>query len=180
MKSFATGLIALACLSTIAFAEDGSFQLSLFPDIAIHDDTDNINGLAINVWGMNPQHALDLGIINGSYGQSGGLSLSFINYSENYTGVQWGLLNSATCDFTGWQAGWINYTADNFTGFQLAFLNYAGRLSGLQLGLVNMAAQADHGVQIGLLNLLPENREWFSSHPVDQIGPAMVIVNWRL
>ena len=39
-------------------AEDSAFQASLTPDIAIHPKSDRINGLALSVWGENPQSAL--------------------------------------------------------------------------------------------------------------------------
>jgi hypothetical protein len=57
-------------------------------------------------------------------------------------------------------------------------VNCAGRLTGLQLGLINYAATADSGVQIGLVNLIPQN-PWFSGLP-GEFAPGMVLVNWRL
>ena len=172
--------IALAAvLAAGVKASDASFQASLVPDVALRDETDTITFLSLNVWGMNPQHAVAIGLANGSYGQSSGLSLGGINYSENYTGTQLGALNYTSADFFGWQAGCVNYTADNFSGFQLGCLNYAGRLTGLQLGILNMAPQADHGLQIGLINLLPENQHWFTGGIANEIAPVMVFVNWR-
>ena len=171
--------IVLAALSSGLQASDAAFQASLLPDVALRDSSDTITVASFNIWGMNPQHALAIGLINGSYGHSGGLSIGGINYSENYSGVQLGLLNVTTCDFSGWQAGYINWTSDNFSGFQLGWINYAGRLTGLQLGLFNMAPQADHGLQIGLINLLPENEHWFTGGMVNEIAPVTVIINWR-
>ena len=179
VKRFFACIVVAAGLAANMRAEDASFQASLVPDYALRDQTDTITFASFSIWGMNPQHALAIGLINGSYGQSSGLSIGGINYSENYTGVQFGLLNSTYSDFTGWQAGCVNYTADVFSGFQLGFLNYAGRLTGLQLGLFNMAAQADHGLQIGLVNLLPENQHWFSAGLANEVAPVMVLVNWR-
>jgi hypothetical protein len=57
-------------------------------------------------------------------------------------------------------------------------INYAGRLTGLQFGLVNYAATAETGVQIGLVNLIPSNA-WFTELP-NQLAPGMIFVNWRL
>ena len=179
MKKILACVIAAAGLVSAASAEDAAFQASLVPNTALRDSTDHITAVSLNIWGLNPQHALAIGLINGSYGQSGGLSIGGVNYAENYTGMQCGFLNVARSDFNGFQAGWVNYTADVCSGFQLAFLNYAGRLTGLQLGLLNMAAQADHGLQIGLVNLLPENRQWFSAGLANELAPVMVIANWR-
>lgn len=178
MKTILAGLAAVTGFVTCSLAEP-AFQASLFPDVALYDSTETINGLTLNIWGLNPQHAIALGLVNGSFGQSSGFSVGCINYSENYTGVQWGCLNVTRCDFDGWQAGWVNYTADVFSGFQFGWVNYAGQLRGLQFGLFNMAAQADRGLQIGLLNLLPENRQWFSAGLVNEVAPVMVLVNWR-
>ncbi|MEI6210060.1 MAG: hypothetical protein WCR06_00405 [bacterium] len=161
-------------------AADASFQLSLLPDVAIHSSSTTISGFSLNIWGMNPQErSLAIGFVNGSYGDSSGVSLGGINYSENYTGTQLGLLNIATTDFFGWQAGILNVTSDTCSGFQLGLLNYAGRLTGLQLGLFNMAAQAQSGMQIGVINLLPENRYWFSAGLANEVAPVMVLINWR-
>lgn len=179
MKKILAGLVVVAGLATGAQAADASFQASLLPGAALRPMTDTITGFSLNLWGMNPQRAVALGVINGSYGDSSGLSLGGINYSERYTGTQLGLLNITSSDFFGWQAGGINYTADIFSGFQLGFLNYAGRLTGLQLGLFNMAAQADHGMQLGLVNLLPENRHWFSAGLANEVAPVTVFLNWR-
>jgi len=179
MKRILASAIGATLFASGILATDAVFQVSLVPDIALQKQTDNITGVSLNIWGSNQQHAFAIGVINGSYGQSGGLSIGCVNYSENYTGMQWGYLNVVHSDFVGFQIGWVNYTADNDTGLQLGFLNYAGRLKGLQLGLFNMAAQADHGVQVGLLNLLPENRYWFTGGLANEVAPVMVLVNWR-
>ena len=179
MKNILVYLIVAMSLVAGVQAEEAAFQLSLFPNVALYDDTTTINGVAINVWGLNPQHALAIGVINGSYGDSHGISIGGLNYSENYTGFQWGFVNFANANFTGWQAACVNYTADTLDGFQLGFVNYAGRLTGFQLGLFNMAAQADHGLQVGLINLLPETRTWFEAGLANQVAPVMIIANWR-
>ncbi|MEO5365858.1 MAG: hypothetical protein H7831_05795 [Magnetococcus sp. WYHC-3] len=154
-------------------------QLSLTPEIAIFDRNTRIEGLALSIWGENPQTALALGIVNGSTGQSAGLSISWIlNYADDYDGVQWALVNYTKGNFLGWQSGFVNYTGGLMKGFQGGFVNYAGRLTGLQLGFVNYAETAETGVQIGLVNLIPSNA-WFSGLP-DELAPGMIFVNWRL
>jgi hypothetical protein len=56
-------------------------------------------------------------------------------------------------------------------------VNYAGKLAGLQLGLVNYATTVDSGVQIGLANIMPENR-WFTGLP-GELAPGMIFLNWH-
>ncbi len=154
------------------------FQLSLAPDVAIHDRSTQIEGLSLGIWSENPQRALTLGIVNGSTGQSSGFSWAYLmNYSDSYKGVQWAPVNYTSGDFLGWQSGLVNYSDNSMHGFQSGFINYAGHLKGLQLGFLNYAERVDKGVQIGLINLMPEN-EWFSGMP-EELTPGMVLVNWH-
>jgi hypothetical protein len=153
-------------------------QLSLTPDIAIHNRNTKIEGLTLSIWGENPQESLAVGIVNGSTGASAGFSLGFIlNYADSYKGVQWAPVNYTKASFLGWQAGFIDYTEGSMKGVQTGFVNCAGHLTGVQLGLINYAAKATTGVQIGLINLLPQNR-WFTGFP-NELAPGMVIINWR-
>ncbi len=153
-------------------------QLSLTPNVALFDRTETIEGLCLSIWGENPQTALALGFVNGSTGQSAGLSWSFIlNYADSYKGIHWAMINYTKGDFLGWQGGLVNYSEGQMTGLQSGVVNYAGRLTGLQFGFVNYAATAKTGVQIGLVNLIPEN-EWFTGLP-NELAPGMIFVNWR-
>jgi len=176
----------IALVATGAMAGDKPIQLSLTPGIALYDRTTRIEGLSLSLWGENPQSALALGVVNGSTGQSEGVSLALgLNYADNYTGLQWGLVNYTKSDFVGWQGGFclglavsvVNYTGGNMKGLQTGVVNYAGHLTGLQFGLVNYAETADAGAQIGLVNLMPQNR-WFTGLP-DELAPGMILVNWR-
>jgi hypothetical protein len=178
-------LVGVALLASGAMAGGKPLQLSLTPEIATYDRTERIEGLCLSIWGENPQSAFALGLVNGSTGQSTGLSLGLLNYAESYKGLQWGLVNYTTQDVLGWQGGFclgllgsvVNCTEGTLKGFQCGVVNYAGNLTGLQLGLLNYAAEAEAGVQIGLVNLIPKN-EWFTKLP-DELAPGMVIVNWR-
>jgi len=160
-------------------ADEAALQLSLLPGIALQRQTTTITALSLNLWGANEQRALAIGFVNGSFGQSGGLSAGLVNYAENYTGMQLAFLNVARADFTGLQAGWVNYTADVLHGVQLGLLNSTGRLRGLQVGLANMASQSDDGLQLGFINLMPETRYWFSGGMAHECAPVMVFANWR-
>ncbi len=159
-------LIVLTCFfATGAFAQTENFQLSLIPDIALHPRTTQVRGVTLNIWGENPQRAIAFGIVNGSTGDSSGLSLGLLaNYAENYEGAH-----------LAWVA---NYSSGRFSGLQLAAFNYAGRLHGLQLGLVNFADMADRGLQVGFVNIMNNTDRWFKGFP-DEIAPVMPFINWR-
>jgi hypothetical protein len=184
LKKLLMILAGVAVVNGVA-AQSQPFNASLTPDRAVYNRSEQINGVTLSVWGENPQNGLALGFVNGSIEHSTGLTLGLLNYTENYTGVHWGVVNLAVDDFTGWQGGplfgllfsVLNYTGGNMTGLQIGGANYAGHLSGAQIGLVNYAQTADPGVQIGPLNLMPEN-VWFDQLP-NELAPGMILVNWR-
>ena len=135
-------LIVLITLAAGAFAlkaDDAIFQASLTPDIAVHSRTTQINGLALNIWGENPQSSLNIGFVNGSTGDSQGLAWGLVNYDDSFTGVAWGLVNISRENFFGWQYGAINYSRGTFTGLQSGWINVAQNFHGLQWGVVNYA-----------------------------------------
>ena len=151
------------------------FQASLTPDIAIQSKETRINGVALSIWGQNPQSAFALGFVNGSSGESKGFTLGLFNYAENSNGVQWGAVNYSTGVFNGWQWGVVNISQGQFTGFENAWVNIAQEFNGLQYGLVNYATKLD-GVQIGIVNVALNN-PWFSDFP-DKLATGFPIVNW--
>jgi len=183
MKKLLTVLAGVIGIGSVMASEP--VQLSLTPDFAIYDRSERIEGVALSIWGENPQSAFALGLVNGSTGDSVGLSVGLVNYADSYTGCQWSFVNYTSGDFTGWQGGpffgllvsGVNYTGGSMTGFQCGLVNYAGTLNGLQVGFVNVADTAKSGVQIGIVNIMPEN-EWFSKLP-DELAPGMILVNWH-
>jgi hypothetical protein len=185
MKTLLVGMAA-AMVSASVMAGTEPFNLSLTPAIAVYDRSETINGMTLSIWGENPQNSFALGLVNGTTGQSTGLSLGLLNYANTYKGCQWGLVNYTTQDFSGWQGGpffgllvsVVNYTGGEMSGLQTGVVNYAGQLTGLQVGVVNYADAADAGVQIGLVNIIHHNKHWFSELP-DELAPAMILVNWR-
>ncbi|HCE44923.1 MAG TPA: hypothetical protein DET40_15390 [Lentisphaeria bacterium] len=177
--------LAMVLITSSAMAETRSFNLSLTPDVAVYPRSDVIEGVTLSVWGENQQSSLALGLANGSFGQSTGMSVGMLNYTDNYMGLQWGLVNYTKGDSSGWQGGFIfaflasgvNYTAGTMKGLFTGVVNYAGRLKGLQLGVVNYVEDSDAGVQIGLFNIIHSNKNWFSDLP-GELAPAMILVNW--
>jgi hypothetical protein len=176
-------ICTLVCMLVISVVGAGSaaaaewIQLSLTPDIALHDRNTYIEGVSLNIWGENPQSSCALGFVNGFKNQSKGAALGLFNYSDGYTGFQLAAINYTNGSMLGWQMGLFDYTVGSMQGIQLGFINYAGQLRGVQLGLLNYAASAASGVQIGLINIIPINT-WFTRFP-DQIAPGMVLFNWR-
>lgn len=182
-----SALVASACMvQAQTTAMDGTvkaplFQASLTPDAAVQPRTTQINGLCLNLWGENPQHALALGLVNGSTGDSQGLTWSVFNYADSYTGVAWGLVNYSKTNFVGWQGGvffcpcLVNVAQGRFLGLQEAAVNYGEDFHGVQLGVVNYANQLD-GVQIGLVNIA-RNNSWFHQFP-DKLATGFPLVNW--
>ena len=155
-------IVSICLIASNVFAESKPFQASLTPAVAIHSKDTRIEGLTLSIWGENPQSGGALGIVNGSSGNSSGISLGFINYAENYTGVEWGA---------------VNFAKGDFIGFQYGFLNYAKKLKGLQLGLINVATTAQSGLQIGFINVI-ESNQWFNKFP-DELAKGMVLINWK-
>lgn len=183
MKITKLVLISALLIPAAGLKADDShpFQASLTPDFAIHPRTAEIRGLALSIWGENPQHGLALGFVNGSTGDSSGFTWGLFNYADAYTGVAWGLANYSKDSFLGWQGGLfffpcvVNISKGTFTGFQEAVVNYAQDFHGFQLGLVNYAENL-RGVQIGLVNVAINN-PWFHEFP-DKLATGFPIVNW--
>ena len=149
-------------------AQTKPFNASITPDYSVYGRNVTIEGLTLSIWGENQQTSLALGIVNGTTGNSAGLSWAYIlNYGINYL----------KGDFLGWQGGLVNYAAGSMKGLQSGVVNCAGTLTGLQFGLVNYAEEGVTGVQIGLVNLIPSNA-WFSELP-NELAPGMIFVNWQ-
>ena len=156
-------LIALItlCAATFSVTADEAFlQLSLTPDIALQSRDTVIKGISLNIWGENEQSGFTLGLVNGSTGDSSGLSWGIVNYAENYSGVE---------------LGFVNYVSEEFKGVQLGGVNVAMAASGLQWGFVNYAEDL-RGVQLGFINIATEN-PWFEEFP-DKLATVFPFVNW--
>jgi hypothetical protein len=154
---------------------DTPIQLSLTPDIALYPRDTMVKGLSLSIWGENPQQSLAIGFVNGSTGDSGGLSWGLFNYAESYTGVQLGWVNVSTEHFVGFQDAWVNYAQGTFKGLQYGVVNISEDTTGLQLGVVNYAEKL-HGVQIGLVNVAMNNPA-FTEFP-DKLAPGFPFFNW--
>ena len=171
----ASGLCSFADAGGGAAASDSKFfQASLTPNVAIHSRDTHIKGIALSIWGENPQGAFGLGFVNGSTGDSSGFSLGLANYADNYTGVQMSFVNCVYGKMVGWQDSFVNY-AKEFQGLQSGFVNIADSGNGVQFGAVNYTREMK-GVQVGFANIITEN-EWFKDFP-DKLAKGFVFVNW--
>ena len=168
-------MVATTLISHAQAAEPAAFQASLTPDIAIEAKDTRINGLALSIWGENPQSGVALGFVNGSTGQSKGFTWGLVNYAEAYNGVAWGFVNFSTGEFNGWQSGLFNYSEGPFYGLQSGWINVSQEFTGLQFGLVNYSTKL-HGVQVGFVNVALNN-PWFSEFP-NKLATGFPIVNW--
>lgn len=171
-------LFLLATLLTSSLglqAEDAGFQASLTPDIAVQSRTTRINGLALSIYGENPQSALALGFVNGSTGGSEGLSWGLVNYADDYTGVAWGFANISQQRFYGWENGVVNYSQGSGTGLQTGVVNITQKFHGLQTGFVNYSENLQ-GLQLGFVNIA-RNNPWFTELP-DKLATGFPFVNW--
>jgi len=157
-KIIAVITVATAALSLTA--EEKFLQLSLTPDVALHSRDTYVKGISLNIWGENQQSALALGIVNGSTGDSCGLSWGCVNYADNYQGVQFAFVNYVKGTFVGLQAGAVN-VARHATGLQWGAVNYADTLEGVQLGFINVI----------------EQNPWFEEFP-NKLAKGFVFVNW--
>jgi len=134
-------VLLLASLSGTAKA-DNPVQLSLFDPIQLVKNTDNVNGIRLNlIYSKNANvSGFDFAFIfNHTTGHQLGFQMAMVGKVEgNFTGAQWTL------------AGLVD---GKMTGMQWAFYNSAGQMSGLQLGLVNTCKTA-YGLQLGLINII--------------------------
>ncbi|MEY4918182.1 MAG: hypothetical protein RL616_2095 [Verrucomicrobiota bacterium] len=168
-------ILSALIIGTVSLRAEECFQASLTPDIAIHSKITQINGLALSIWGENPQSAIALGLVNGSTGDSSGLSWSLVNYADSYTGIAWGVVNISRTSFVGWQDGTVNFAEGHFLGLQMGALNVTEEMNGLQIGVVNYAEHL-HGVQLGFLNVAMNN-PWFNEMP-DKLATGFPFLNW--
>jgi hypothetical protein len=156
-------------------AAEAGFQASLTPDLAVQPTTTRIQGVALSIWGENPQDALALGFVNGSTGPSEGLSWGLVNYADDYTGVAWAAANISWQRFYGWENGVVNFSQGSGTGLQTGVVNITEDFHGLQAGCVNYSENL-RGLQIGVINIAMNNT-WFEEFP-NELATGFPFVNW--
>ncbi len=98
------------------------------------------------------------GYVNYAHGASGSQLSGFVNVSTgSVKGIQGtGFANVTVGDTRGVQAsGFANVTTGTHKGLQASgFVNYTRRLSGVQLGFINVADTVEKGIPIGFLSFV--------------------------
>jgi len=97
------------------------------------------------------------GIFNYNRGDVRGVQLAGItNINKEHTsGLMWaGCLNLALDHASGVQFADLNVATRDFRGLQAGVFNYAGRLRGVQLGIVNIVGEDNGAVPIGLFSVV--------------------------
>ena len=82
---------------------------------------------------------------------TGGLELGIGSETEAVDGVQWGIIYSKAGKLQGVQLGLVNNTDDG-TGVQWGLVNLAQDFTGIQYGFVNWTKGEFKGAQLGFVN----------------------------
>ena len=82
---------------------------------------------------------------------TGGLELGIGSETEAVDGVQWGIIYSKAGKLQGVQLGLVNNTDDG-TGVQWGLVNLAQDFTGIQYGFVNWTKGEFTGAQLGFIN----------------------------
>ena len=168
-KLLAVVVLFLATLP--AAAETAVFKLSLWDHLALATpaNTQDVTGVDFGIMSNTATVTgvqLDLLLAQTHY-ELKGLSSAWGGSMVGETyGAQAALLTK-TEKLTGAQLGVVNMVENSGTGVQWGFFNKAEFIHGAQLGFVNYARTIE-GLQIGLINIAENG--WF---------PAMVFVNGR-
>ena len=144
----------------------------------------NQYGLQVGAIGnvvMKHSYGLNLsGIINRYHDTSAGLSVSLLDFTTGYDGVEIGALTWDSVALTGAQIGIVNVAKD-FAGAEIGALNYCnGNMTGLQIGVFNSVAGIASGVQIGAFNAaqnLTGVQIGVINLNIEGAWPMMVLVN---
>jgi hypothetical protein len=170
-----SAFVVVAGSVAVHAADDAAFQASLTPSVALQSSSTQIDGLSLSIWGENPQRGVALGFLNGSTDDSKGFTWGLYNYDESYTGVQLGVVNYSSTSFIGLQYSMVNWDQGYFKGLEWGLVNVSQETHGVQLGTFNYAEQLS-GIQVGLINIAANN-DWFTGFP-DQLAKGFVFVNW--
>ena len=164
-------LVALFLATLPAAAETAVFKLSLWDHLALATpaNTQDVTGVDFGIMSNTATVTgvqLDLLIAQTQYELKGLSSAWIVSMVGETYGAQAALLTK-TEKLTGAQLGVVNMVENSGTGVQWGFFNKAEFIHGAQLGFVNYARTIE-GLQIGLINIAENG--WF---------PAMVFVNGR-
>jgi hypothetical protein len=111
-----------------------------------------LQGSLVN-WLGGDMRGAQLGVINRSAGDMRGLQVGVIGVNNrDLQGAQLGVIGMAGGNLHGLQAGVVNL-ARGLTGLEVGVANLAGSTKGAQLGVVNVGSQSVDGLQIAVVNV---------------------------
>ncbi len=143
-------VLALVSVSALTVRADASFQAALWaPDMQLVPASESVSGIRLDIYGENKNvTGLELGLVNITTGDFTGVTgLIFIP----------SIFNRVDGTTTGLQFGLVNVTKGEVTGWQAGAINvFDAKVTGLQTAIVNWGGEgikADFtGLQIGLVN----------------------------
>ena len=119
-------------------------------------ETDNFKGVQLSPFWIgankvnNSFTGVGIGVANIHLGESTGVVLGFVNFTNDFNGLQWGtvnfnqkksMINLGVINFSQGEStvdiGFVNYAEK--TTFQLGVINFTNDLEGVQVGLINFA-----------------------------------------
>ncbi|MDR0540212.1 MAG: hypothetical protein LBG74_06900 [Spirochaetaceae bacterium] len=85
-----------------------------------------------------------------------------------------GALNINTGNFWGLQTAAANITSGDTTGVQMGAFNYAGKINGLQIGVINIVLDGENTIPLGLIPIVLRNGYYAAELSVSDIAPGVV------
>ncbi len=167
MKKLALALALILCSTVMVSAFDTTaLELSIWapraqlvpPEIAVsglklnlpYGNNYQVTGLDLGLVSINrsqgDQHpasvsAIQVNLWNSTDGDFTGLQVGLVNIADNSSGIVVGLCNVTSNCARGLFVGLINSSLD-FRGIAIGVVNYTQFLTGIQIGLVNIATES--------------------------------------
>ena len=99
-------------------------------------------GFTVLPWSMpnfeSSVYGVRLNLGWGAYHGTYGLDSGVFSRSKEFAGISWTVFgNYIENSASGIQAGLVNVVNENMTGIQIGLVNFAGRLNGMQIGVLN-------------------------------------------
>ncbi len=156
--------VCLTALSLSAF-DTTAFQLSVWaprvqlvpPEIAVsglkinlpYGNNSKVTGLDIGLVSVNREQdkvdaqvsALQINLWNSTNGKFSGFQVGLFNLADSAAGIQIGLFNSTDNIERGFAVGLLN-TSQDFRGLEIGLINYTEFLTGVQIGIINIATKS--------------------------------------
>lgn len=100
----------------------------------------------------NAYGLLAAGAVNYVRGDFAGLQIAAVNVDGSFSGCQFGLVNRNSGMATGLQLALWNSNRTESSVWSLGAVNVGVKFSGLQLGVINSVTESGSGLQVGVFN----------------------------